>query len=240
MYSIVWQTNCSETYTNLWSSMIRLPCFQFIKGEQFPQSPNFFNCISESLYEKPGLPICQSRIMSLLCLTPSINYRYMWTKSQALTVACKSPLFSLCLSLPGSRLSNHTCLLSLQDMPNSCQPRPCYSATVVLLPTPPLRSQHGLHLFRGSGPSLVIPCFHSFPSQFIFTYYLLVYFALPRPIHWIVSYMRVGMDLLTTVYLVQCLTELVMRKYKNWTQKSESTFFKAESIYEYMSLYLHL
>lgn len=94
-------------------------------------------------------------------------------------MACKSPLFSLCLSLSGSRLSNHTCLLSPQDTPNSCQPRPCCSATVVLLPTPPLRSQHGLHLFRGSGPSLVIPCFHSFPSQFIFTYYLLVYFAPP-------------------------------------------------------------
>lgn len=136
--------------------MIHLTCFQFLKGEQFPQSHNFFNCISESLYEKPGLPICQSRITSLLCLKPSINYHYMWTKSQVLTVACKSPLFSLCLSLPGSRLSNHTCLLSLQDTP-----------------TPPLRSQHGLHPSRGSGPSLVIPCFHSFPSQFIFTYYLL-------------------------------------------------------------------
>lgn len=70
------------------------------KGERFSQSHSLFNCMSELLYEKPRLSTCKSRITSLLCLKPSINYRYIGNKSKFLNAAPKSPSLSLCLLLP--------------------------------------------------------------------------------------------------------------------------------------------
>lgn len=93
----MWPTNYRETHTDLWSSKILL---SVSKGEGFSQSHSLFNCMSELLYEKPRLSMCKSRITSLLCLKPSINYHYIGNKSKFLNAAPKSPPLSLCLLLP--------------------------------------------------------------------------------------------------------------------------------------------
>lgn len=161
-YSIVWQTNYNETCTNLWFSEINLSCFQFLK---FPQSHSLFNCMSGLLYEKPRLLICKSRITSLLCLKPSIDYRHIGNKSKFLNVAHESPWLSICLPLPLGHDPQPRLSSSIQVGPaSSCLGLGCSAANVPA----PLSSGLGVNsassLQQGLAPLSKV---HSPPTCFL-------------------------------------------------------------------------
>lgn len=115
--------------------------------------------------------------------------------------------FSLCLSPPQS-----WCLLCCSS--GTCQTLPTFRAPATRLFLPDsFRCQHKLSLFRKAWPLYLNRCTLSFPapihflhspSKFIFIIGFTLCFT---PIHWMVSYrrVRVELDLLTRI-LVQCLT----------------------------------